>query len=236
MAEADWVIVANSLDASAVKRGVTSGIAPPNGGGSFVFGFNSLVNTPGAVALYATQSGFAPMAKGASMRAAVKRGAGGGPMNFSPFLFAGLSTNDVAGVAYLLGLDDNDPHAIALVKGPLSGGVPSGAPGTTSGSSKVLAQGTETFLNNTWLHLRLDMIVNTNGDVILNCYRNDVTANPVTSPIWTPIPGCSTFTDDALQVNSGTAPLTSGYGGFGFQTKDITRRAFFDQLEVQKQI
>jgi hypothetical protein len=232
MAEADWVSISDSLATASVKRGVTTGEPRPNGGGNFVFGFNSIVNSPGAVGYYASQLNFAPMAKGASIRGALKRGVSGSPTNFAPFLFAGLATNSVGVTAYLLGPDDDDPHRIVLVKGPLNVGLPPTSPGT----SGVLKQGTETFLNNTWLHLRLDMIVNANGDVILKAFRSDLVANPVTAPVWVPVPGCETFVDDALQVNSGSAPLTSGYGGFGFQTKDITRRAFFDQLEVQRQL
>ena len=232
MAEADWAFATSGLDAGSVKRGVTTGEPRPNGGGSFVFGFNSIVNTAGAVALYANQVGFAPMAKGMSLRGAIKRGASGSPVNFSPFFFAGLARGDVGSTAYLLGLDDDDPHRISLVKGTLSNGVPPLPPGNAG----VLMQGTETFLNDTWLHLRLDMIVNTNGDVILQAFRSDLTVNPVTAPVWVAVPGCASFVDDALAINSGSAPYTSGYGGFGFVTKDITRRAFFDQLEVQKQV
>lgn len=232
MAEADWTFISDSLDSGSVKRGVTTGEPRPNGGGNFVFGFNSVVNTPGAVALYAAQTNFAPMAKGASIRGALKRGVSGSPTNFAPFLFAGLKSPSVGVSAYLLGLDDDDPHRIVLVKGTMLAGLPPVPPG----QSGVLKQGTETFLNNTWLHLRLDMIVNLNGDVILQAFRNDLTVNSVSAPVWVAVPGCESFTDDALQVNSGSAPLTSGYGGFGFQTKDVTRRAFFDQLEVQRQL
>ena len=40
MAETDWTLLNDGLDAAAVDRGVTTGIARPSGGGSFVFGFN----------------------------------------------------------------------------------------------------------------------------------------------------------------------------------------------------
>lgn len=233
--QADWTFMTSGLDAGTVKRGVTSGVARPNGGGNFVFGFNSLSAATGAVSLYSAQSNFAPMAKGGSVRGAVQRGPGGGPTNFSPFLYICASTNDVSGTAYLLGLDDDDPHSIVLVKGQIQGGVPSVSPGTLG----VLAKGTESFQNGTWLHLRLDAIVNPNGDVILNCFRNDLTANPVTAPVWSPVAGIGSagvYVDDALGVNTGTAPLTSGYCGFGFVTKDVTRRSYFDQLEVQRQL
>lgn len=232
MGQADWGILTDGLDDSSVLNGVTSGQTPPNGGGNFVYGFNSIVSTAGALGLYAAQAGFAPMSKGMSIRGAIKRGASGSPLNFSPFLFAGLQGNSVNSLGYLLGLSDEDPHRITLVKGSVVAGVP-GNPPPTNG---VLIQGTETFLNNTWLHIRLDMIVNTNGDVILQMFRNDLTVNPVNAPVWIALAGAAQFVDDALGVNTGTDPFTSGYGGFGFSTKDITRRAYFDQLEVQKQI
>jgi len=236
MAEADWAFFADGLDTGSVKRGVTTGEPRPNGGGNFVFGFNSVVSTSGAVGLYAAQASFAPMAKGMSISAAIKRGVSGGPTNFSPYIFCGAQNNVIGSgpgtEGYMLGLADADPHWITLVKGPLL----IGTPGAQPPQSGVLAIGNETFLNNTWLHIRLDMIVNTNGDVILNMWRNDLNLHSVTLPTWEPLPGAATFVDDALGVNSGSTPFTSGYGGFGFSTKDITRRAYFDQLVVNRQL
>lgn len=230
--QADWGLLTDNVDPSLVLRGVTAGEDKPNGGGNFVFGFNSIAAVAGNVSLYTAQTGFAPMAKGGSISAAVKRGVSGGPTNFAPFLYLGLQANNNNSKAYLLGLDDDDPHSIVLVKGTLLAGVPANAPPTNG----VLAKGSETFLNNTWLHIRLDMIVNTNGDVILQMFRSDLGANPVTAPVWEPLPGAPQFIDDALGINSGSAPLTGGYGGFGFQTKDITRRGFFDQISIARQL
>jgi hypothetical protein len=232
MSESDWTLLPDGLDAGSVLRGVTAGAGVPNGGGSFVFGFNSIVATAGAVAEVVAQVGFAPMAKGMSITGAIKRGVSGGPTDFSPYLIAGLQTNSVSAKGYLLGLSDADPHRIVLVKGSLVQGIPGLAPPNLG----VLAQGSETFLNNTWLHLRLDMIVNTNGDTILQMFRSDLTANPVTAPVWVPLPGAPQFVDDVLGVNSGSSPFLSGYGGFGFATKNVTRRAYFDQLTVTEQL
>jgi hypothetical protein len=238
MAEADWTFFSDGLDTASVLRGVTSGETPPPGGGSFVFGMNSVVTSAGAVGLFAAQVNFAPMAKGMSISAAIKRGVSGGPTNFSPFIFCGAQ-NNVLGSSpgtkgYMLGLADADPHWITLVKGPLV----TGTPGAQPPQSGVLAVGNETFLNNTWLQIRLDMIVNTNGDVILQMFRNDLTVvgASVLTPTWEPLPGAAQFVDDALGVNSGSAPFTSGYGGFGFATKDVTRRSYFDQLVVSRQL
>lgn len=234
MSEAEWTYMQNGLDAASVRRGVTTGIARPPNGGNFVFGFNSVVNTSGVVALYANQPAFAPIsAKGGSVRGAIQRGASGGPLNFSPFLYLGANAIDVnVASAYLLGLDDDDPHRIVLRKGKLTEGLPSVSVGTNG----VLAAGTETFVNSTWVHLRLDAIVNTNGDVLLQAYRSDLTAHNVDAPSWALVPGIGQYIDDALGINSGAPPLQGGYAGYGFMSKDVSRRAFFDQLEVQRQL
>ena len=232
MAEADWTELLNSIGVGVVDRGVTTGQARPNGGGSFLYGFNSLSNTPGAIGLYTNQVNFAPMAKGGSVRGAIKRGTSGGNTNFSPFFFLGGQGNNISDNAYLLGLDDDDPHQIVLRKGAFSGGVPSASLGT----SGILAKSNASYSINTWLHLRLDMIANANGDVLLQAFINDLLSNPVTSPVWVAVPGLEEFIDDAIAVNSGSQPYTSGYGGYGFQVADVTRRGYVDHLEIFRQL
>jgi hypothetical protein len=233
MAETDWTFLNDGLDAATVDRGVTTGIARPPGGGSFVFGFNSLSTAQGAVALFTNQLNFAPMAKGGSVRGAIQRGVSGGPLGFSPFLFAGLQGPSVNDLGYLLGLGDGDPHHVVLRKGVLSGGLPDIPPGTQG----VLRRSTGTFMPGTWVHLRLDMVVNLNGDVLLQVFQNDLVANPLGgAPSWQPVPGMSEFIDDALGINSGSQPFTSGRAGFGFFTKDVTRRGFLDHVEVYRQL
>lgn len=234
MAESDWTVCSSSISSGALDRGVTQGIARPSGGGSFVYGFNSLAVVAGATALFCNQTNFAPTPanKGGSVRGAVKRGLSGGQIGFSPFLFLGLQGPDVSDAGYLLGLSDAEPHSIILRKGPINVGVPDQPIGTNG----VLAKSSETFEPDTWLHLRLDMIVNLTGDVILKAFRSDLVANAVSSPIWLPIPGLADFVDDTLGINSGSAPFTSGRFGFGMQVSDAARRSFFDQIEVSRQI
>lgn len=234
MAETDFTLLTSSLSSGSVDRGVTAGIAPPNGGGSFVHGFNSLDTTNGVVGYFCNLTDFAPMAKGGSIRCAMKRGIGGGKTNFAPFIFIGLGGPAVSDLGYMLGLADSDPSRVILRKGTLSGGLPD-AVISQPPTSGVLRRGTQTIETDVWVHLRLDMIVNLNGDVVLNAYQNDLAANAVTAPTWTAIPGVTQFIDDALGVNSGTAAFTSGRAGWGFHTKDVTRRAFFDHLEIQRQ-
>jgi len=231
MSESDWSYLNGGLDIAAVDRGVTAGIARPPGGGSFLFGFNSLTPATGAVALFANLANFAPMAKGASIRGCVTRGAGGGATGFSPFLFLACQGNSVNDSGYLLGLSDDDPHRIVLRKGAIASGIPD------EDGSGVLLKSAASFAQSTWLHLRLDVIVNTNGDVVLRSYANDLSAHPLgTTPDWQAIAGMVEFIDDQLGINSGSQPLTSGRGGFGFSTRDVTRRAYFDHLELLRQI
>lgn len=245
MGSADWTELTDGLNSASVDRGVTSGIARPNGGGSFVFGYNSLVTNEGAVGFYANQVNFAPTAanKGGRVTGAIKRGISAGTINFAPFFFLlgqGTSVNDEG---YLLGLSDEDPHRIVLRKGSVVSGIPSASPG----SSGILRRSTATYSADTWFHLRLDAVVNVNGDVILKVFESDLGSYAVTSPTWTPVAGIedatlvsshgagTAFVDDSLGVNSGSPSFTSGYMGFGFYSKDISRRGFFDQIEAMRQ-
>lgn len=234
MAESNWTELTNSLAAPSLARGVTHGIARPPGGGNFCYGWNSRDTAQGVHGLFTNQVDFAPMAKGGSVRGAIQRGISGGPLNFSVMFFIGLQGTLVSDLAYLLGLSDADPHHIILRKGSPASGVPDDAPG----SSGVLRRSADTFAPGTWLHLRLDMIANPSGDVILKVFQNDLTVPgaSVVTPDWKGIPGMDDFVDDALGINSGSPPYTSGRAGFAFFKKDVTRRGFVDHVEIMRQI
>lgn len=238
MAESNWAFVSNGLADGDCSRGVSTGPARPPGGGNFVFGFSSRTNTAGAVALVDNQSNFAPLRNdsanptGGSIRGAIKRGVSSGPTNFAPFFLIGLQNatlyGSVTDQCYMLGLSDNDPHEIILRKGAPSGGLlPDGA--------GVLRVSTAQFVPDTWLHVRLDMIVNPNGDTILKVFQNDLGSNLVTAPVWEPIAGMDDFIDDALGVNSESLPFAGGFVGFGFETHDVGRRGYFDHIQVLRQ-
>jgi hypothetical protein len=239
MGEADWSFLSGGLDAATVRRGVTAGFTPPNGGGSFTFGFNSLATTPGAVGLYvaaANNPNFDPLVDdganptGGSIRAAIKRSVSGGPTGFAPFLFMCLqgSPASVNDLGYLLGLSDNDPHEVVLRKGAPAGGL-------DPTSADVLAVGTATYPPDTWVHLRLDVIVNPNDDVVLKAFQNDLGSNPVTAPVWAAIPGINDVYDDALGVTTTSLPFKGGRVGYGFETSDLQRRGLIDHVEVLRQ-
>jgi hypothetical protein len=233
MAQADWTELDLGLDTNSLKQGVTNGaVARPNGGGNFVFGFNSRVTTPGAAGLFVNLSNFAPMAKGCSIRGCIQRGLSGSPVNFAPFFFVSLGGTSVSDVGYLFGLEDADPHHIVFRKGDVATGLPS----ASIGSQGIYAKSLATYANATWLQIRMDVIAEPNGDVLIQFFQSDLTANACTAPSWAPIPGMTSFLDDHLDVATGTDPLTSGYGGFAFATKDVTRRGYFDQLEVWRQL
>ena len=231
MAQADFSYFSGGLDIATVDRGATAGLAAPPGGGDFVFGFNSLAVANGAVALFTNQTNFAPMARGCSVRGCVQRAPSGGATGFSPFLIACAQGPAVTNHAYLLGLSDEDPHRIVLRKGAIVAGLADAdAPGT-------LLKSSESFLQGTWLHLRLDVIVNDNDDVVLQVYRSDLATRPLSgTPLWTPVPGMAEFIDDQLGINAGSQPLTSGRAGFGFRCADAGRRAAFDHFEVWRQL
>jgi hypothetical protein len=244
MALADWTECTNSTGTGTISRGVTAGIARPPGGGDFLYGFNSSVVTPGSVGLFANQTNFAPTPanKGGSVSGAIKRGVSGGNTGFSPLLFIGLQGPDISDLGYLLGLGDDDPSHIVLKKGALTSLLEDLAPDPPDNS--ILLRSTNAYAIDTWLHIRLDMIVQGSGDVILQCFENDLDTNDVTSPVWTLVPGMegdqhptiSGFVDDALGINSGSAPFTNGRIGFAFRSEDVTRRSYFDFLVIARQV
>jgi hypothetical protein len=233
MAESNFGIFGAA--AADIARGVTAGFTPPNGGGNFIFGFNSKVTGDKTVGLYYNASGFAPLrddeanATGGSVRGAVQRGRSVAAVGFSTGLFMCLQATTEDDKAYVLGLSDNDPSAIVLAKVALSAGLDEEATTTLRTSS-------ETFTWETWLHLRLDVIVNPNGDVVLKCFQNDLETYPVTSPNWEAIPGMTDFIDDALGINSESSPMAGGYGGWYFMSSISGARGFIDQFEMYRQM
>jgi hypothetical protein len=216
MAANDWNEFVNSLNLASVARGVTAGLTPPNGGASHIYGWRALNSgVVGVTANYCSVAGFDPIepGEGGQITGAVMRQIGD-KANMSVFLAIQCQSNDVlTASAYMLGISAGDPGYIMLRKGTLIGGLPDDTPG----SSGVLRKSSAQIDLLEWVHLRLDCIVNPSGDVILNCYQNNLAVNPVTTPIWAAIPGMPSYNDDVLGVNSGSPGITAGGRvGYGF--------------------
>ena len=233
MAQLDFTDLTSSASTAVVRRGVTTGITPPNGGGSFVYGWNSVsAGIAGTHGAKLNILNFNPSTKGGRMSAALVKLTSGSTSGFSPYIFVGGQNDAVSDNAYMLGIQDGEAGSIVLRKGAVSGGLPQG----NVGDSGILRKSTTTIPIGTWVHLRIDWIVNPGGDIILKVYQNDLTTNPVSAPVWVAIAGMDDFVDDALGINSGSLPYTSGRWGKGFTFSDANRRAAIDHLVVESQL
>lgn len=236
MAETDWGIIGS--DAQYVRRGVTAGFTPPNGGSSFVFGFRSTVAEDNSVGLYynPTAGKYNPLvdedsnATGGSVRGALQRYTSANALGFSVFLFMNLQGTTTSEYGYLLGLSNNDPHEIMLAKTTIAAGL------DPTDTATVLRTSSQTYAVGNWLHLRLDAIVNPNGDTVLKCFQNDLTTNLVSNPTWAAIAGMDDYIDDSLGINSSANPLAGGYAGFGFESSIVSAHALVDHVEVYRQM
>jgi hypothetical protein len=231
MAQNDLAEVTGCASTASISRGVSSSYTPASGGGSNVFAFSSLDNGTGAVALYCTMSGANPTTKGAQISAALQRGPSAGFTSFSLWLFAQLTAPNIQGTAYMLGIADADPAHIVLRKGDLASGLPDVAPGQQG----VLARSSLTYPDQTWLHLMLDAHLNLCGDLVLNCFSNDLGVNSLSSPVWTTIPGMASVIDDPMGVLSGSPPFNAGRMGFGFHSEDVARVGLVDYVRPGRQ-
>lgn len=246
MAQTDWGTLSGGLSTPDVLSGPTAGFGTPNGtSGNYVYGMRSTSDVPGAFGLYALQTNFSPTptARGGRISGVMKRGAGAG-VGFAPFLFFCATPAAVTGVGYMLGLSDEAASHIQLRKGILANGLASVAVPAPAVAPNVLLRSTDFFAADTWQHLRMDVIVQGTGDVIIQVLRNDLALHPASAPIWAAVPGMegafspafSGFVDDALGLNTGSVPLTSGYCGFGARFEVSGRAAFFDQIAIDRQL
>lgn len=246
MAEADWNEADDGLDVASLLGGVTAGETPPNGGGTYVYGFRSAAAVTGARALITNQTNYYPITTpasqgGGSISGAIKRGLSAVTTGFSPLFAIGIQAGgppppSVLDNAYILGLEDNEPHKAVLRKGRIIDGVPA----ATATNSLMRSLNTEVI--DTWWHLMLDMIVNLSGDVVLRVFYNDLSTNPVTAPVWQELEmegandGINGFIDDALGANSGSVPYVDGYVGYAGKVSEQGRRMYFDQIVVARQL
>lgn len=242
MSSQDWQELTNSLTSGVVKRGATEAFTPPSGCGTHMYGMNSLQAASGVVGLYYNADNYAPAEKGGSVRAVIRRVGGARSTGFSPFLFMSLSGGSVNDNGYLLGLEDRDPYRIVLTKGSLLNGIREATDKTylrrSSGEYRI-TDGAEH-------HLRLDVILQGNGDVTLKVMENNLSVNDADNPVWEPIVGMSLFVDDVLGVNSymsmgltGTdaEPYTGGYMGFATTfVNQVAVATAFDMLQFRRQL
>lgn len=236
MASSDWAILPNSIDNTSLRSGVTSGLTPPNGGGSFVYAFNSRVTgfTGSRVLKYTGAVNFDPFPgnTGGRITGAIKRVPSGGNTGFAPFLYLLEQANDAAGQAYMLGLQDDDPSSIVLRKGSMAEGLPAGL----VNENGILRKSAASIDIDQWVHLRMDVVIQGTGDALIQVFQNDLDTNPVTAPVWEAIAGMDDFTDDALGIATSSLPFTGGRAGFGMFANDVSRRAAFDQITIARQL
>jgi hypothetical protein len=231
MAESDWAYWDDMSDLASVRHGVSTGFLKPNGGGDFCYAHAALVSEATVAGRRVALANFEPIAtgKGASVRCALYRDAAASHSCYIAVLAQGPSVDDEA---YLLGLEGVEPGRIVIRKATIRSGLPSGG--------VVLAASNLRFTGGSYLHLRLDAIVNANGDVVLNALQNNLTANPVTAPVWEKIAGMGdppngtpSFIDDCLGINSGSLPFTGGgYVGFAYAASTIGRKGLVDHFEA----
>lgn len=244
MSQTDWQPLTGSLADTVVRRGATAAIEAPSGGGSYTFGMRSVSAGPGVLAMYCLQTNFSPTPtdKGGRISGAIRRASLGASNGFSPFLFFAADDSDVAANAYLLGLSDESASHIQLRKGSIALGLAGVTLVDPDAAPNVLMQSSNTFAPDIWMHLRLDVIVQGSGDVILQVFRNQLT-HAVTNPVWEEIPGMEGpsavfdgYPDDSLGINTGSTPLRSGFIGFGTRFDEANRAAFFDHIAVDRQL
>jgi len=234
MASTDFTNLTGVLAAGVVK-GVTdsppSGV--PNGGGTFTYGIGrTAAGADGYVGMFHNGAGFIPTAKGGSiMCAMIKEGKGtdsGNNLIYSPSIWGNLQGVNVTDLGYQLGLTEEEPARIMLAKSTLTAGLDPAGAGMLRLSAATIAKGT-------WVHLRLDIIEQPSGDVLLSVFQSDLTANAVTAPVWAAIAGMADYVDDALAYNTGSAPLATGRMGLGARMgTESGRYSYFDHFQCQK--
>lgn len=236
MAEADWTALTaalhHGLDSGDVSKGVSNAFTPPTGGGTFVQGFHTLLAVSGVSGYYYSgTAGFNPIVgnKGGSIRGALRKYSSGSPLYAPVLAMLSNGTDLQTASGYYLGLSTEDPYHIVLKKGLLTTGLDSDDDG-------VLRYSDEAFTSHTtWFHLRLDVLVNPQLDVVLNVYRN---LGNVTTPTWVAIPGMDSYVDDSLGVLSGSVPLVLDFRGvIGHYAGGVAGTvSLIDHIELSRQL
>jgi hypothetical protein len=237
MAEANWTTLTDSISSPTILRAATSGLGVPAGGGDFVYAWNTTsAGFTGAHGVFYNAVNFAPMARGGRISAAICRLPSGGVLDFAPMIYIGLQGNSVNDNGYILGLQDSSPTRLVLRKGAISGGIPDGDDSDPASAPNILRRSIESFDVGEWIHVQLEFVANGGADAILRVRQNDLTVNDVTSPVWDPVDGMDDFVDDAVGINTGSVPFSSGYVGYAFYASNVTRRAAVDHVLITRQL
>ena len=234
MASVDWTTLTNSVSDGVAASGVSAPFANMEGGSDFFYAFNSSTSSIlGGMGKFYDNAGAGAFTLGSSVSGAVVRRASTGSVGYSVFIFTCLGGADTAvnatDTAYTLGLSNASPSHIVLAKTTIAAGIPDGSPGTLG----ILAKSSDIVDLNEWVHLKLEAIAQSNGDVVINCYRSVTDLDQAVS--WQPIDGLDQFVDDVTKINSGTSPLTAGRPGFGFSYLAQNRVAAVSNLQVSRQ-
>ena len=234
MAETDWVSFSNEASSAEVLALPTMApsLVPPDGG-LFTFGARSLVADAKFRGKVSTRAGLHPVPanKGGSISAYLrKHSPSSGNCLYSPLLFL-LDGHDLASdpEGYLLGLSEGAPYYIQLRKGRLLDGLP---------QTSYLARSSASFTGAQWIGLKLDLVHNPQGDLVLNVYRDLSAPLSPAAPDWQRIAGfSSSYVDDNLGVLSGSVPITAQkYLGFGFFFRETSAVASIDYVKHAAQL
>ena len=218
MSELNWQVLPGSSGEGGAPfyTGTSAVFTPPPGGGDRTYTWRAAdANVNGVHALYADVANYNPIPGnfGGSIRGALYRADGSSATDHSVFLFFQQQADNATATGYMVGLSPETSSHLVLVKGPLSAGIPTSAVKTDG----VIARSTSTFAQGAWVHVRLDVVVNPNGDVVLNTWTNNLDVNDVLTPVWTAVPEMSGIIDDAIGWNTGTPGLNvGGRLGFGY--------------------
>lgn len=220
-------------------RGVSAGFTPPSGAGTFIYGFRTLVSTTGVGGKFCNIANFKPIAgtkKGGSMTFALKKLTSG--ITMAPFFGLFKGTDPTVAEGYYVALTQESSFKIGLFKGTAMSGM-------SATAAHKLRTSTATYSLNgdglaAWFHIRLDILVNPHGEVVIDVYQNDLAAHLVTAPAWAAIAGLTQFIDDPLGYHSGgtsTPHLDGFYPVYGMYTNSgVGEAVLFDHGTVHRQI
>lgn len=249
MSQSDWSVMAGSADGvtfggTTILRNTTNGITGPAGDlATSVFAFNSIESVDAAVGVYTSLSGFSPLTSGVQLTGCIQRGISGSQQGWSNFFFLCSTGSNVADRAYMFGIEDSTPGRLVLAKGPINVGLT-----TDSSAVEIIRTSKATYNWGTWIHLKIEAIVQPSGDVVFKMYTNDLDANDLSNPSawnwvalefedkWSDVYSAGEFIDDVTGVNTGSTTLTSGYVGYAYKcTNTPAARGYFDYISLASQ-